>query len=45
MENRVKYLYWLRPFEGRSETGRKARVRLEEHVQAGRSGDRKIRFP
>ena len=41
----MKFLYWLRPFERRSDTGRKARVRLEEHVQAGRSGDRQIRLP
>ena len=40
----MKFLYWLIPFEQGSDTGRKARVRMEEHVQAGRWEDRQIRL-
>ena len=36
MDNRLKILYRRSLFERRSDTERNARVRLEEHVQAGR---------
>jgi hypothetical protein len=42
MENRLKFLYHSSSSERRSDTRRKARVRLEEHVQAGREPGRQI---
>ena len=43
MDNRLKILYRRSLFERRSDTERNARVRLEEHVQAGRLCGRQIR--
>lgn len=45
MDNRLRFLYHDSLFERRSDTRRKARMRLEEHVQAGRLDERQIPHP